>query len=227
MMKQLFLLLLLLLSGCLKESKRDIFIEAIENDNSGVISDMLDKGISADIKDESGIPVLCIAARDGHIEIMELLLKHGANVNIRYENNSPLMFAVINGSYDGLKLLLDHGADVNAKGANKNTPLIVQAISNPENVKLLLEYGADVDIKNKYGATALIKACKCRKSNIEIIKLIIKAGGTINIVDASGKTALDYVIEKKQTAITKLLKSHGAKTGAELKARAKKVDDLH
>ncbi|MCP4953727.1 MAG: ankyrin repeat domain-containing protein, partial [Proteobacteria bacterium] len=43
----------------------------------------------------------------------------------------------------------------------------------------------------------------------------------VNAKDNDGKTPLDWAIKYKQTEITDLIRKHGGKTGAELKAEGK------
>ncbi|WP_319560306.1 ankyrin repeat domain-containing protein [Marispirochaeta sp.] len=58
-------------------------------------------------------------------EILQMLIDHGANVNLSGKNkaSSPLHFWVHRGRYDIVKLLLKHGADVKAKNIENNTPI--------------------------------------------------------------------------------------------------------
>jgi len=50
------------------------------------------------------------------MEIAELLIKHGADVNAKQENNiTPLHLAAKNGQPAMLKLLIDNKADAHAK----------------------------------------------------------------------------------------------------------------
>jgi ankyrin repeat protein len=52
------------------------------------------------------------ASRNGHVEVLKLLLDHGANVHAI--SDWTLRWASQNGHVDVVKLLLDHGADVHA-----------------------------------------------------------------------------------------------------------------
>lgn len=69
---------------------------------------------------------LTIAARQGHLEIMRLLLDNGANVDkADYDDDStPLHLACLQKEIKMVKLLLARGADVNALDHDKETPLM-------------------------------------------------------------------------------------------------------
>ena len=55
----------------------------------------------------------------------------------------------------------------------------------------------------------------------EVSKLLITKGADVNMKNNPGQTPLDRAIYNKQTATTNLLRKHGGKTGAELKAEGK------
>ena len=60
-----------------------------------------------------------------------------------------------------------------------------------------------------------------RDGNIEAVKQYLAAGTDVNAKDESGETPLDWAIMNKQTELTALLRKHGGKTSAELKAEGK------
>ena len=127
---------------------------------------------------------------------------------------TPLHEAAYWGNLDIAKLLLERGADVNAKSSVGNTPLYWAASRNNLDIaKLLIENGADVNAKDLNGMTPLHWAA--HRGNLDIAKLLIENGADVNAKDSDGKTPLD---RSASTNITALLRKHGAKTGAELKA---------
>ncbi|KAI0290861.1 ankyrin repeat-containing domain protein, partial [Russula brevipes] len=64
------------------------------------------------------------AAYEGHTEVAQLLLRHGANVDARGEmNRTPLSLASFHGHRDIVQLLLDHGAEVDPESKHYETPL--------------------------------------------------------------------------------------------------------
>lgn len=65
--------------------------------------------------DSIHMPLLCIAARNGYVLFVELLLKYHANVNLTTKNNenkTALILAAEYGHEDVVKLLINHNADV-------------------------------------------------------------------------------------------------------------------
>jgi ankyrin repeat protein len=94
----------------------------------------------------SGSPLKNAAAK-GHMEIVRLLLAHGADPNLREEGIAPhghaLYAAAANRHYDVAKLLLEHGAFPNPP-VESSADALSRAISNSDQpmIELLCSYGA-------------------------------------------------------------------------------------
>ena len=87
---------------------------------------------------------------------------------------------------------------------------------NIKAVKQHLAAGTDVDAKDKYRRTPLLRAAW--GGHKEIVELLIAEGADVNAKGNFGRTPLDSA-DDKETA--DLLRKHGGKTGAELKAEGK------
>jgi len=84
-----------------------------------------------------------------------------------------------------------------------------------EIAELLIENGADVNARGFLGTATLHSAAL--DGHKEIVELLIAKGANVNVKDDGGKTPLDYA----EGEIADLLRKHGGKTGAELKAEGK------
>ena len=104
------------------------------------------------------------AARSGHAETVQILLKNGANVNdfgpvSGYRRRStPLLAAVRRGDFQVAKMLIENGANVNLKIPDNEDPTLfhthlLAAVKggHKEVVQLLLANGADAKFKGKHG----------------------------------------------------------------------------
>jgi len=106
---------------------------------------------NAETRLESVTP-LYMASESGSAPMVELLLKHGANVNQADGlGTTPLMMAAASGNAAVVKALLDHGADVNIKEhAHEQTALMFAAnLNRADVISVLLAHGADPNAASK------------------------------------------------------------------------------
>lgn len=100
--------------------------------------------------DDGRYPLQC-AAEYPEGELVELLLKHGANPNL-CENLFPsaLRVACNAGSNAAIRLLLEHGADPNGGEGDGEGLLVCCQMHNKEGVDLLLQYGANPNSRGTF-----------------------------------------------------------------------------
>ena len=92
------------------------------------------------------VPIL-FAAKHGHHEILEMLLKYEANINKVGDGWTALHAATYNSDVDTLKLLLQHNADPNFIDVDGLTPLYIATYMKcPTIVKMLLQAMANPNI---------------------------------------------------------------------------------
>ena len=99
------------------------------------------------------------------VKYLELLLKHGADINIKDSISfTPLMVLAriyrvrgVNDIYDAtIRFLLENGSDVNILDDYGNTALMVGLANNSSRFySLLIEYGTNLDIINNRGRNAM------------------------------------------------------------------------
>lgn len=107
-----------------------------------------------------GRTALGCASYKGHVEIVELLLRRGADVN-KYSNNpleSALWWAASQGRVSVVRALIAGGAKVNEiTGYNEGYPTALHVAARHGRapvVHVLLNAGADSSVVNKAGKTA-------------------------------------------------------------------------
>jgi len=131
--------------------------------------------IEVDVSDETGITPLMLAAQLGSVELMAVLVAHGADVNAAdaHQGWTPLMYAVTSGIIAATTWLLAHGAEVNATDAAGNTALHL-AIEKGfvYTVEALLKGGADPLAPNEWEVPALEVAQGCRDRAQAILTLL-------------------------------------------------------
>ena len=155
------------------------------------------------------------AARNGHMDIVCLLLDKGAKPNIPDSyGTSPLMAAIAKGHKEVVKLLIDSGADPNWVDEDKWSPLRVAAAKGHEEVvKLLIDNGADPNIIDANGDTALHVAASM--GHIGIIQLLLNIGADPNVSDCNGETPLYAAFEAGHDNVEHLLLEKGARPNKE------------
>lgn len=134
---------------------------------------------------QSGITPIHIAARDGHIDMLLCLIRHGADVDsIDYRQWTPLHHGAQHAHSDVLGLLLENGALVDAVGRRDSvTPLLVAAGSgDAQTVRTLLEHGALISQSDDSGRTALHWASE--SGSRETAEVLLEYGTD---VDARGR----------------------------------------
>ena len=108
----------------------------------------------------SGLTLLMSAAGNGHERVVELLIRHGAEIDKQnYRGRTALMSAASYGHERVVELLLQRGAEINKQDSDGFSALMVAAGSGHERVvELLLRRGAEVDLQKSTGRTALMSA---------------------------------------------------------------------
>jgi hypothetical protein len=136
------------------------------------VSLFLSAGFLPDTKDKKGIPLLNIAARNGHLNTVEFLLRSGAQVDILADDrkSTALIDSAMERHKDVIKTLIAAGTDVNIKNGDGQTALIiVVGAGDAELVEILVKAGADPDIEDSFGVSAKMYANLFKSEKIKAI----------------------------------------------------------
>src|SRR5579871_2321829 len=202
------------------------------NGHYDVAAFLIEKGANPNLADSTGRAVL-FSAVDFHtmpqsnrpsprdsdstvssLELIQILLAHGANVNARLLTQQPY------------RTKLDRGDDTML--TTGTTPLLRAAkAGDAEVVRLLLSKGADAKLATKNDINPLMAAAgvgtkeedttgrhKTEAEAIETITLCLNAGLDINAADSRGETAMHGAAREGYTEVVKFLAQHGARVDA-------------
>jgi len=166
-----------------------LLIDAVKNDAHKDVREYVN------MKNKYGGTPLSFAAELGCLDMAELLLKEGADVNAVVSNGrTALYYAAHKGHFEIVKLLLEYNADVNNK-ANDGLTVLHYAAGNGklEVVELLLRYGANVQDKDNDNCTALHYAAL--SGHLEVASKILKTIKENVDNDANNKENADKLLE--------------------------------
>ena len=153
------------------------------------------------------------SGRRGCLDIVRLLLDHGVNVNVHYDDrNTPLHFAAAEGHLEIVRLLLEHKADVGSLNGKGSTPLHRASAGRRDGcidiVRLLLDHDANVNIHDNHRNTPLHFAVS--KGSLEVVRMLLEHKADVNALNEEGSTPLHRAFEHWRGDIVWLFVNHGA-----------------
>lgn len=201
------------------EYLKTLFMDFISSRNEKGVNCLIRFGLDVNLRNQFGESLLQMVVDLSFDEAVVLLIDAGADVNERTGSfPSPLYYAICNDDLEMAKLLIKRGAKACAEEYFGETGLHYAVwFNNIDITKLLLEHGAEVNARDNKGRTPLHWAAEDMYS--EISKYLLDEGADVNSLDIYGETPLDRANSEE---VKSILRSSGAKTGAELKAAEEK-----
>lgn len=155
----------------------------------------------------TGDTALHAAVRERNNEMLQFILKAGANVEILdYHGNTPLYRAVERRNGDAAQLLFEYGAIAEPQIQSGAKSILHHALSHSagELVPLLLEHGAKVEAKTNHNMTPFLKAASC--GSVLALEDLHAAGCDIHARDDMQRTALHLAAVGHTDAVKALLR---------------------
>lgn len=157
---------------------------------------------------------LHFASDHSYIDIVNILISNGADVNIRTNMGETALYLSTWVTYNHpniMQLLINSGANLSTSNECFGwTPLHFASMNgNYRAVKLLINNGSPIDIQDSQGQTALHHAadaeyCSC---SFEIVCLLIKNKSDVSIKDNKGQTALHIALARNNLQVVNLLQT--------------------
>ena len=154
------------------------------------------------------------ASRMNHLEVVQSLLRHGADVNASgISEITPLLLASESGRHELMRWLLQHGANVNATDEHGFTSLHLAAERGQvEMVQTLLKNNADINIRNPYEVTPLHLASTF--GSLDVVRFLLNNGADLKARNRHQETSLHLASSRGKLDIARLLLEHGAEVEA-------------
>ena len=179
-----------------------------------------------------GVTALHVVAERGYLDLAEVLIDNGANVDIHCDSmeplngHSPLVLAVKSRNIDMLSLLVNKGASINMRDGGGLTPLGAALLEidtlvfdrfasvDQELLKALLWLGADPNVqfnldKDKYADVTPIMVAAMdsgHKGAIEVCKILMENGANAGATSKTGISAIEMAYQAGNGGLVKLLR---------------------
>ncbi len=168
---------------------------------------------SLNVRDQDGQTALHMAVIARKVAIVEVLLKHGADVTLT-DNKSQTALHIAAAKFglwelEMLRCLVrlfkeKNGLDV--RDQDGRTALHVAAARDVAVVEVFFNHGADVTLRDNKGRTALHVAAA---EDVAVVEALLKHGADVTLRDNKGRTAL-HVAAAGDVAVVEALLKHGA-----------------
>ncbi|KAL3633454.1 hypothetical protein CASFOL_022216 [Castilleja foliolosa] len=182
-----------------------------------LLQHLLRKGMDANETDNNGRTALHIAASNGRLECVSLLLDYGADPNrTDFEGNVPLWDAMRGKHEPVIKMLLDHMSKLPSDDAGQYLCFAVEQ-NDIHLLKQIIKLGCDVNSFNRAGITALHAAVS--EENLEIVKFLVEKGADIDKADVDGWTPRAFADSQGHEEINAFFRTKGGsgnQTGSSL-----------
>lgn len=140
-------------------------------------------------------------------ETLRCMLHYRADVNARWESETPLFSAIRQHRPRLVRLLLNWGADPNIVNDEDETPLTLAVRQGHWGiVDDLLRHDADPDLGDP---TPLMRAVEM--NDLEMVQTLLEAGADVNRSDMEGQTALHDALIDLHVRLIPILEMYGAR----------------
>jgi uncharacterized protein len=198
---------------------------------------LLSAGANPHLASQDLETALHFAAIEGNLELVELLLGHGAPTDVITSlGDTPLVLATLHEQTTTVAAILKSGTDLQAHRQGETALGIAIVNGYSEIASLLLAAGVSSHQTLKDGQTPAIFAAI--EGNIELIRSLIAASASLDDRDDTGSTALMWATHRQHHEIIALLlaagvdrtcKNHGGLTAlalAEINSDRRSIDLL-
>jgi ankyrin repeat protein len=185
-------------------------------------------------------PFLIAAGVPGNVDVLALLLKHGADLRAKDTAGfSALAIAMASADLEVVRFLVARGLDPNdvplaamraalararpalieflmSRGFKVPPDILIGATNwqSPDLIARWIKTGADVNARSpSYGSTPLLKAASSELAAAQTLQVLLDHGANPNAASTEGETPLDWAIYRGDLAKKAVLEKFGATRG--------------
>ncbi|XP_078064369.1 transient receptor potential cation channel subfamily A member 1-like, partial [Mustelus asterias] len=175
---------------------------AAENGQLPVIMHLRSLDCDHQIKDKEGNSIIHLAAKQGHVHVLENLIDDIYTETKNQNGQTALHLASEGGHFNCVKVLLDNQCQINMR-CNQSFNALHYAVrqGHKDVCRLLVEEGIDMNAVAKCASLHLA----VKHNSVQLVKLLLDAGCDINISDHRQQTALHLAVEQRQLTIVEMI----------------------
>lgn len=180
----------------IRERNREAVVEGRANEVASILESHPE--LAHDAHDFTGEANLNLAAANGSIEVIELLLDYNADIEGRDHTHlglgkTPLISAASEGQVESVKCLIDHGAQINAvASAQMVSPQALHDGATEEDIKFIQHDGQNGKWNDR-NWTALMHGAS--DDNVAMCAALLMRGADCSRHSKWGKSAMDLATD--------------------------------
>jgi ankyrin repeat protein len=145
-----------------------------------IIKLLIKGGANVNVRTNVGFTGLMMAINQKDVEMVEVLLEAGVDIQAELDGATALHYAAETGLISVASKLLQKGVLLNKPDFSRETPLFYAArAGQTELVKFLISQGANVEAADTIGRTPLMAAIS--KEHCETVQALIAAGASVRV----------------------------------------------
>ncbi len=191
-----------------------LFLKLVQNANNTAVEKLLtSRFIDLETRNNKGDTALLIAAKTHQLDMFDLLVRYGANINVIASNRRDILNLSVRISNPELaKRAIKAGINTHTFTPTYQGSALIYASHKGEVaiVEAIIDAGAPLNRINNLGWTAMLEAVILgdgSQAYVDIVKQLLAAGADKTIADKDGNTPLDHAHAKGYEEIARVLQA--------------------